>query len=82
LKYGADIDNVDEKGITPLNYVCGDKEVSAEDRTEIVRILIEAGANPNCRDFMEGRTALQVQTVSFVKYPCINCLSSNNLENI
>ncbi|XP_060600232.1 serine/threonine-protein phosphatase 6 regulatory ankyrin repeat subunit C-like isoform X2 [Ruditapes philippinarum] len=59
LKYGADIDNVDEKGITPLNYVCGDKEVSAEDRTEIVRILIEAGANPNCRDFMEGRTALQ-----------------------
>ncbi|XP_045200251.2 ankyrin repeat and SOCS box protein 13-like [Mercenaria mercenaria] len=59
LRYGAEVNNVDEKGITPLNSVCGDKEVSASDLVEIVRLLLEAGADPNCKDFMEGRTALQ-----------------------
>ena len=61
MRYGAEVNNVDEKGITPLNFVCGDKEISADDRVQIVRILIEAGADPNCKDYMEGRTALQVR---------------------
>lgn len=59
LRHGADVNTFNDKGVTPLNAVCGDKTIEPDTVLEIVRLLLEAGANPGHKDFHEQRTALQ-----------------------
>ena len=49
MDYGADVDCVDVRGVTPLMRLCGDGAVS--------RLLLDRGANIDARD-LEGHTAL------------------------
>lgn len=59
LRHDADVDAFDEKGVTALHLACGDKTLSEDNLVKIVKMLLNAGADPNVKDFMEGRTALQ-----------------------
>ncbi|KAL4220357.1 Ankyrin repeat and SOCS box protein 10 [Mactra antiquata] len=59
LRHGADVDVQNNDGVTPLSTICGDRTVASDVLVKIVKLLIDAGADPNIKDFRECRSALQ-----------------------
>ncbi|KAH3807682.1 hypothetical protein DPMN_136029 [Dreissena polymorpha] len=61
LRYGADVNVRNDYGVTPLIHVCGNKSLEVDVMLEMVRLLVESGADPNLKCYREARTALQVK---------------------
>lgn len=64
IKHGADVNQVDDKGITPLMYACGlpvekDFVFMQKRPLELITQLIEAGADPTIKS-NKKRTALSI----------------------
>ncbi|XP_052217087.1 ankyrin-1-like [Dreissena polymorpha] len=59
LRYGADVNVRNDYGVTPLIHVCGNKSLEVDVMLEMVRLLVESGADPNLKCYREARTALQ-----------------------
>ena len=73
IEKGADVNLADEKGITPLMTAA--TSGNGERFISIVRLLVEAGADPDTQDLMQQRTAMSWMQTSFTK-------GNSSIENI
>ncbi|MEE3003737.1 MAG: ankyrin repeat domain-containing protein [Pseudomonadota bacterium] len=46
LRGNADVNLKDASGNTPLHYICCSKQIESDDYTEVLKKLLDAGANP------------------------------------
>jgi FOG: Ankyrin repeat len=47
--HGADLNRPDDSGLTPLMNLCGGYDLPEDERLAMVRLLLDSGADVNCR---------------------------------
>jgi ankyrin repeat protein len=81
IQEGMDINSVDEKELTSLLHLAGPKRNDSENLFEIFRILIQNGADINCKN-KDGKNVLHLLCEHYKKENLIDLISLLKMKSI
>lgn len=80
LESGADLQFVDEEGLSPILLACKVDQTKRRTRTSLIRLLIQHGADVNATD-PQGRHALMVSCIS-ASVDIVRLLLNTSIHNV
>lgn len=74
VEAGADLNKAVSSFGTPLVYICGTQEISEEIQVEMIRLLIQLGADPDVPALGDEKMTPLIRAVENKSRACVECL--------